>query len=235
MPTFVKHFSYCVSFCFSNLTCHYKSNNLSKFQKSTSYSFSVHSLLWCITEDDVTSSSPWHFELSSGSNFMGIFTAWCSSATSRLRQSVAGFLPRAPELSSRPGHARFLWITRHRNRFLLGVPFPSRQCHSTIASRSPVHPSPTLHNPSSAASRSLPNKTCGRHSLPRDVRGVLRCTHTHTHTHFCQEMCHTCTYALHQYGPLLYFYNIKDHKPISSDKVVCFQNTGVFVLQYLMV
>ena len=123
------------------------------------------------------------------------------TAASRL---VAGLSPRAPELSSRPVHARLLWTARHRNRFF-------SELHFHLVSVTPL----LLHAHSSVPPHAAqPNNMCERRSVLRDAGWrfevfwsvcVCVCVYTHTHTHFCQEVCHTCIYALHQYGPVLYF------------------------------
>jgi hypothetical protein len=125
------------------------------------------------------------------------FLQLCTAA-SRL---VAGFSPRAPQLSSRPGHARLLWTARHRNRFFFELHFPLVSVIPLL-----LHAHSSVPPPRCTAEQYVRTvQRSERRSL--DVRGILKCVFICIYTHFCQEIRHTCTYALHQYGPALYFHN----------------------------
>jgi hypothetical protein len=147
------------------------------------------------------------------------------TAASRL---VAGLSPRAPELSSRPVHARLLWTARHRNRFL-------SELHVHLVSVIPL----LLH-----AHSSVPPPRCTAEQYERtaqrserrrlDVRGILNCVciyiyiHTHTNTLLSGDMPHMylCPSPVRSY---IVFSQLKCHKSVSSDKFIVFQTPGVFV------
>ena len=160
------------------------------------------------------------------------------TAASRL---VAGLSPRAPELSSRPVHARLLWTARHRNRFF-------SELHFHLVSVTPL----LLHAHSSVPPHAAqPNNMCERRSVLRDAGWrfevfwsvcvcVCVCVYTHTHTllsggmphmYLCPSPIWSCIVFSdmpHMYlcpspvWPCIVFSQLKCHKSISSDKFIGF-------------
>ena len=88
------------------------------------------------------------------------------TAASRL---VAGLSPRAPELSSRPEHARLLWTARHRNRFFCKLHFPLISVIPLL-----LHAHPSVPPPRCTAEQY--GRTAQRSERRRlDFRGILKC------------------------------------------------------------